>query len=62
MGRIIASTIGAVIVFAVLALTSGVSYRLGYLQGWTVGSACTAAANPASAGNVTHGPGACAPP
>lgn len=60
--EIIVAAVGAAIMVAIITITGAVSYRFGYLQGWTVGSACTAAANPASAGNVSHGLGACAPP
>jgi hypothetical protein len=59
---IISAAAIALIVFLILALTGTVAFNLGFKEGWTVGSACTVAARPADAGNVSHGRGACAPP
>jgi|HubBroStandDraft_2_1064218.scaffolds.fasta_scaffold3128629_1 hypothetical protein len=52
----------AVVVFLVLFITGATAFHLGFKEGWTVGSACTVAAHPADAGNVSSGVSACAPP
>ena len=60
--EIIGVIIAGAVAFGMFALVAAVSWHIGYREGWTVGSACTAVANPASAGNVSHGLGACASP
>jgi hypothetical protein len=52
----------AAILFGMFLIISFVAFHAGFKEGWIVGSACTAAANPASAGNVSIGRSACAPP